>query len=448
MSLVTQWPHNLEAERAVLGAMMLSGEAADAAVDILGADSAVFYDSRHRKVYEAMLTTYQARAAVDVVTVQSELRRCGLAKEIEPTFLTDLQAAVPTAANVKSYAKQILNKAIMRDYLTFAIDLVNGVNVSKDAEEDIATWEQRFFGISKRTEVKKFDLHYLFDSVLYGLCNRYEHNIESGYSWGIPRIDTHLLIRPKEMIVLAGLKKTGKSKFLVFTIYNLTLERVPVLFFSLEMSAGKVMRWLMSLVNHINSKLLASGKISRDDIEAIVENRNRIVEHNLTIDDRGGLSVSQIFSTARRWVAEHGPGGVIAIDFLQLVDMQRERGLNEATVIKNACFALANMAKELNVAIILLSQLRNEAENEKRPSLKFLEGSGGIAQAAEAIVILNNCKRVSRSQEDDRKVEFIIDAQRDGESSVIVPLYAELEYGDFTFLDEYAESRQGKSFVS
>ena len=439
-------PHDLDVERAVLGAMMLEPEAMDIGYDILGSGDA-FYSERHRKIYQAMLELYRRRDNVDLLTVSNQLLNMGVREEIGgAVYLTDLVRSIPTSANIRFHAQILKGKAILRDYIKFAIELKQAAYTSVDIDSDISEWERRFFEISRRIGKDEFDLHRTFDATWNKIGDVREGNSEAGYSWGMPDIDKVLLIRPKEMIVLAALKKSGKSKFLVYAIYAIVKQNVPVLFFSLEMSKEKVMRWLMSHVNRLNSKHLASGRLNDSEFEKIHENRPLIVDYDITIDDRGGLNTAQIFSTTRRWVAQKGSGGVVAIDFLQLIDMQRERGQNEASVIKNTCFELVNMAKELNVAVILLSQLRNEAENEPFPTLRYLEGSGGIAQAAEAIVLLDNKKRTSKrrdkEQMSNREIDFIVDAQRDGESGVLIPLYAELEYGNFTVMEKVHDENE------
>ena len=259
-----------------------------------------------------------------------------------------------------------------------------------------------------------------------------------GYSWGIAGLDEAIIIRPGKLYTVAAQKGAGKTKFLLSVIdHNLSVgEPVPCLLFSLEMSDLEVIKYLASRRAEVDSSLIFTHALPGelfDDIKLCAES---LRQAPLEIDGSPYLSVRQITSRIRHWKIKsdvQDDAGIVGVDFLQLVSLDRRGGqVSEATALKNVAYQLSETAKRLRVSIIAVAQLNKQGDG-KKPEIGFIEGSGGLAQASQGVLLLDLLRLRERGHTEsiEDKINIIVAKNRDGESMVTVGCRADLSIGKF-----------------
>jgi replicative DNA helicase len=263
-----------------------------------------------------------------------------------------------------------------------------------------------------------------------------EQRLEYGYPLTGGRLDEHIRLSPGGLYVIGGIKKGGKTQ-LGLSILDLNLQKnVPCLMFSIEMSVEQVLRKLTAHHTGIDSKKILTRHINDNELGQITAAAGDISGLPLHINQRAEISPAEIAAKTRTWAykneIERGTG-IVLVDFLQLIRAEANKNESDATTLRKVAYSLARIAKQMKVAVVAIVQFRNEAEGQK-PDLRFIEGSGGIAQAAEAIILVDHVRRRDKELERAKIEEFniIIDAQRHGESGVIVPMMADLSTSTFT----------------
>jgi replicative DNA helicase len=309
--------------------------------------------------------------------------------------------------------------------------------------DDAMKVSERVFALAGEKKHSQRPLGVVLDEILARQEAIYAGTVEAGYSWGVPSMDKLLLVRPGCLYTVGGIKKGGKSLFLLSILDHnlrqaeLSGNRCPELFFSLEMSDTECMLRLLSRRAKVDSNRLFTRYLGRDEYQRIQEATDSLRGVDLVIEDAASLSLADILVRARVWKeqmkVEDGTG-IIGVDFLQLiVPEQRKRELNRAEELKEQAYSLARLAKSLKVAVIQLAQLHNAAEGEK-PRMRNLEGSGAIAQASEGIILLD---LLSRREDDVDKtagvqpMDIIIEGQRRGASGETIHCQAHLAHGEF-----------------
>ena len=267
-----------------------------------------------------------------------------------------------------------------------------------------------------------------------------------GYSWGIPELDDAILIRPGKLYTVAAQKGAGKTKFLLSTLdHNLSRrdDPVPCLLFSLEMSDLEVIKYLASRRAEVDSSLILTDSLNDRLFDDIKLSADDIRYAPLEIDTSPSLSVREIISRIRHWKIKNDvkdDTGIVGVDFLQLLTLERRNGqFSEATALKNAAYKLSEAAKTFRVSIIAVAQLNKQADGN-RPEIGFIEGSGGLAQASQGVLLLDLLRlregsRVSRADGSD-DLNIIIAKNRDGQSMVTVKCRADLSIGKFYGSDQ------------
>jgi replicative DNA helicase len=264
---------------------------------------------------------------------------------------------------------------------------------------------------------------------------------QPGFHWGIPTLDDAMLIRPGKLYVIAAQKGAGKTKFLLSVLdHNLTRRDTPVpsLLFSLEMGDIEVIKYLASRRAEVDSSLIFTESLPAMLFNDIKINADPIRQAPLEIDSTPSLSVQEIISRIWHWKIKHGikdDEGIVGVDFLQQVTLDRQGGqLTEATALKNVAYKLAEAAKRLRVSIIAVAQLNKQADGN-RPEIGFIEGSGGLAQASQGVLLLDLLRlrenKYTRAEDGLDDLNIIIAKNRDGESMVTVPCRVDLSIGKF-----------------
>ena len=273
----------------------------------------------------------------------------------------------------------------------------------------------------------------------------YAGTVEAGYSWGLDRLDSHTRLELSKFYVAGGLKKCGKTHLAIHMLDHNLRKGVPCCLFTLEMTLEEIYRRLLAKRTGVNSWNILSKGLLRSDFTKIEAECKKIAggPFPLYADDSPNLTVLDLTSRARRWKYNtKAEGGIICVDFLQLVRQERQRGDSEASAIKAIAYELARCAKDLGVAILAVAQLNNTAEGTE-PHIRYLEGSGAIAQSAQAILLVDNVRRrdPKRQNKDGLSdVNILIAEQRSGESGLKVP--CKVDFKTSTFYDVAPKYRQ------
>lgn len=384
-------PHSDEAEKSVLGACLIDKDAVIAVVEFLRPEH--FYDENRGKIFEAILALYEDRSPIDLVTLTEKLKRQKDLKNAGgAAFLSQLASAVPTAANVEHYGRIIKDDYTKRRLIAAAAKVSEGAfDEGTEAGQVLDKAEQEIFALSQAY------LKQVFIPVKDALAESFDRLDElhkkagglRGVPTGFKDLDNMLAgLQESNMIVLAARPGLGKTAFVLNVArYVAVEEKIPVGFFSLEMSKEELVDRLLVRQADIDAWKLKTGKLEEDDFTRLSEAMGVLAEAPLYIDDTPAASVLEMRTKARRLQVERGVD-LIIVDYLQLV---RGRGLeNRVQEVSEISMGLKNLARELKVPVLAVSQLSRavEARGSARPRLADLRESGSIEQDADVVVFL------------------------------------------------------------
>lgn len=388
-------PANLEAERAVLGSLMIDPDAIIKVANFLRPED--FFRERHAWLYEAMLALNERREPLDFVTIIDELERRNQLEEIGgPAYLTDLISTTPTAMYVDHYARIVERAALLRRLIAAAGKIAElAYDESQDVDDVMDRAEQIVFGVSEsRIHRDLLPIRAILSNVVdrIDFLARNQDTL-MGVPTGFTMLDRLLGgLQKSDLIILAGRPGMGKSSFGLSIAQNAAKRygaRVAV--FSLEMSSEQLVQRLLSMETGIDSHRLRLGTVQEDEWHTLLNAANILASTSIFIDDTPAASVTEIRTKARRLYAEHGLDMVL-IDYMQLMSGQVGGGRNEnrQQEISYISRSLKSLARELNVPVIALSQLSRavEARSDKRPMLSDLRESGSIEQDADVVLFI------------------------------------------------------------
>ncbi len=360
-------PQSLEAEQAVLGAIILEGEAITKAIEILSPED--FYSERHRKIYQAMLELFDRNEPIDLITLTEHLRDKGELEDVGGvSYLGTLTTVVPTAANIRYHAKLVREKALLRSLIRACTEIVTKVyEEPEDAEEMIDFAERLIFEISeKRTNTSFYHMKDVVKNTFKIIESMYEKKaVITGIPSGFKDLDALTSgFQPGDLIIIGGRPGMGKTAFSLNIAQHVGVELgEPVAFFSLEMSKEQIAMRLLSSIAMVNSSALRKGFITKRDWERITDAAVKLSEAPIYIDDSSQMSVLEIRAKARRLKMEKGRLGLVIIDYLQLMRSRNTYDVREQE-IADISRSLKAMAKELKVPVIALSQLNRSVEKK------------------------------------------------------------------------------------
>ena len=376
-------PHSQEAEESVLGAMFIDKDAVIAVAEFLSPED--FYDERLKEVYQACIDLYEERIPIDVLTVTDRLKKRKVLKEVgSSSYLAELANKVPTAAHVEHYGKIVKDTATKRSLMSVASKLVD---VSMDeglaANEVLDRAESAIFSLSQKSLSKAFT------SVRETLAESFDRLDElhksgggiRGVPTGFHDLDDALAgLQQSNLIILAARPGVGKTTLAMNIAQYVAVElKRPVGFFSLEMSREELVDRLLVAQADIDAWRLKTGKLSEDDFSKLSDAMGVLAEAPLYIDDTPALSVLEMRTKARRLQVESGLD-LLVVDYLQLA---RSRNLeNRVQEVSEISQGMKNLARELKIPVIVLSQLSRAVETRggKKPQLADLRESGSIEQ--------------------------------------------------------------------
>lgn len=385
-------PHNLEAERAVLGAALLHAEAAVEACDLLNAGH--FFRDAHRRIFDKIRGLVETGAVADFVTVKDALLKSGELEEVGgPAYLAGLSDGVPRSTNIKHYAQIVVEKFQLRTLIQTASKLMaSAYEASDDAERILASAERALSDLSEGITRGEF---VRLGDLLPELLEKFEKWQRdgtgiTGLATGFADLDSMTGgLQPADLIIVAARPSMGKSA-LAENIGKCVARRGGTVgMYSLEMEKDSLAQRALLGEASIDSRKARRGKLEPHDWRALLEAAGRIGDIPFFIDDEPNANVRQIRAKARRLKAEHGLA-LIIIDYTQLMDGDEELSENRALQIAQITRSLKKLAKELRVPIVALSQLsrRLEDRQDKRPILADLRESGAIEQDADLVLFI------------------------------------------------------------
>ncbi len=416
-------PQSLEAEVSVLGSMLSSKEAASKVQQWLTTDH--FYKEAHRKIYAAMLALDKTSDPIDTLTVIDQLKK---SKDLESVggayYITGLVEAVPSVANVETYAKIVLEKALLRRLITVSHEISqNAFDDQQGIEEILDSAEREIFQLSENRMRGGFEP---IKDVMIGTFEMIDRiSAHKGAVVGVPSGITDLDnktagFQDGELVIIAGRPGMGKTALALTLARNAAVDaKIPVGIFSMEMSNKQLAMRLLCSEARVDSHLVRTGSLPKTKWQELSRHVSKLTEAQIFLDDTPALTVLELRAKARRLKHEQDVKMII-VDYLQL--MQGPKGVEsrqqEISVISRSLKALA---KELDLPVVALSQLSRAVENrtDKHPILADLRESGAIEQDADVVIFLYRHEFYSKDPEDEGKAEILLAKQRNGPTGVI-----------------------------
>ena len=411
-------PHSPEEEQSVIGSMIMSRDAIVEASEIItGAD---FYQQQYGIVFEAMIELHDEGKAVDLITLQERLKEKDLPPEISSMeFVRDLLSAVPTSANVKYYAEIVAEKSMLRKLIKTTEEITNACYLGKEKTQDILeVTEKKIFDLVQNRGSEEF---VPIRQVVLNAIEKIEKASRSqGSVTGIPTgfIDLDYKMsgfQPSDLILVAARPSMGKTAFVLNIAQYMAFHNdVTAAIFSLEMSKEQLVNRLLALESKVDSQNIRTGNLEDEEWAKLIEGANIIGKSNLIIDDKPGISISELRSKCRKYKMEHNLG-VIFIDYLQLMTGSG-RSESRQQEISEISRSLKALARELNVPVVALSQLSRAVEQrpDHRPMLSDLRESGAIEQDADVVMFIYRDDYYNKDSENKNIAEIIIAKQRNG----------------------------------
>ncbi|NLY67163.1 MAG: replicative DNA helicase [Tissierellia bacterium] len=416
-------PHSLEAEQSVLGAMILSKEAINTAVEKLRKED--FYKSANGEIFEAIVSLFNRDEPVDIITLSEELKKRGTLENVGGvTYLTDLTGGVLTTTNVKYYCDIVKEKAILRRLIESCDNIIaKSYEDTEDVNSIIEEAEKSIFDITQGRIDKGFAP--LKDVLLESFSKMEEMAAREGELTGLTTgfidIDNKLSgLQKSDLILLAARPSMGKTALGINIATNAALKAgASVAVFSLEMSKEQLVQRIISSVSHVNLQKIISGNLNEDEWLQIIDSMGPLSQAKIYIDDTAGISLTEMKAKSRRLKIERGLD-LVLIDYLQLmqIDGRAENRQQEISAISRGLKALA---KELDCPVIALSQLSRapELRSDHRPVLSDLRESGAIEQDADVVMFLYRDEYYNKDTDKKNIGEVIIAKHRNGPTGTV-----------------------------
>jgi len=423
-------PHSIDAEESVLGAVLLSGDAANVALEKLHAED--FYKPAHQQIFEVVQQLFDGNDPIDAITVSEGLRRDGSLERMGGIeFLTNLIDSVPSTSNVEYYAGIVEEHALRRRLMRVGGDIgVIAGQMKQPIDEVVDLAEQAVFAVAER---QVGDGLQVIDDLLGPAIEKAEElqrdgSEVTGISTGFRDLDRKLAgLHPTNLIIIAARPGMGKSALALNMAQNVALTEHTVAIFSLEMSREEVVTRMLCAKGRIDSQRLRTGRLSEGDFTKLSNAAGALYKQNIYVDDSPGLTVTEIRAKCRR--LRRKPGlDLVVVDYLQLMNGSgQENRQQEIAMISRS---LKNLARELHLPIIALSQLNRavEAREDKRPRLGDLRESGAVEQDADVVMFIYRDEYYYPEKVESKGVaEIVIAKHRQGGVGKI----------DMTFLPEF-----------
>ncbi|MCI9305391.1 MAG: replicative DNA helicase [Lachnospiraceae bacterium] len=412
-------PHSQEAERSIIGSMIMDREAILVASEIITGED--FYQRQYGVIFEAMVELFNQNEPVDLVTLQNHLRAKEVPEEISSMeFMRDILDSDFRSTNIKKYANIVAEKSILRKLIRANDEVSNlcygGV---ESLDEVLEQTEKKIFDLVQRRNSGEFvPIKQVVLNAIQKIeiASRTKGNV-TGVATGFKDLDYQTSgFQPSDLILIAARPSMGKTAFVLnIAQYMAFRHDVTVAIFSLEMSKEQLVNRLLSMESGVDAQKLRNGNLTDNDWERLVEGAEGVARSNLIIDDTPGITLAELRSKCRKYKLEHNLG-IVMIDYLQLMTGKGRSSDSRQQEISDISRGLKGLARELNVPVVALSQLSRAVEQrpDHRPILSDLRDSGAIEQDADMVMFLYRDNYYNKDSEMKNLAEVIVAKQRNG----------------------------------
>ena len=412
-------PHSIDAEKAVIGSMIMDADAVVAASEMITGDD--FYQRQYGILFDAMVELYNEGKPVDVLTLQERLKMKDVPEEFSSIeFISELVSSVPTSANVRHYAQTVSDDATLRRLIRVNEEIANTCYQHRESLDEIMnTTEKRIFDVLQK---KSTDEYVPIKDVVLSVIDKIEaaarhKGTVTGLATGFYDLDYKTSgLQPSDLILIAARPSMGKTAFVLnLAQYMCVRNHVPTAIFSLEMSKDQLVNRILSMESKVDSQSMRTGTLQPADWEKLIESAGVISTAPLIIDDTPGISITELRSKCRKYKLENDLGLVI-IDYLQLMTGGSRKQESRQQEISEISRSLKALAREINAPVIALSQLSRACETrpDHRPMLSDLRESGAIEQDADVVMFLYRDDYFNKDTDKKNISEVIIAKQRNG----------------------------------
>jgi replicative DNA helicase len=414
-------PQSIEAERSVIGALLISSDSWDGVAEVVAASD--FYRPEHRAIFRQIALLVDRGEPVDVVTVSDRLLATG---ELDAagghTYLAELAEQTPTASNVRAYAKAVRERSVLRQLINAAQDIASaGFNPEGRSSEELVDEAERLIMQISESGQKAGGPRGM-EGLLKGAIDRIEELYNTGgditgLTTGFIDLDRMTSgLQPSDLVIVAGRPSMGKTSFAMNLVENAALASDrPLMVFSMEMPAEQLVIRMLSSLGRIDQSRVRTGKLEQDDWPKLASATEKLKGTQVFIDDTPALTPTELRSRVRKLVREQGDLGMIMVDYLQLMRVAGS-GEGRTAEISEISRSLKAIAKEFKVPVVALSQLNRSLEQRpnKRPVNSDLRESGAIEQDADVIMFIYRDEVYNEDSPDKGVAEIIIGKQRNG----------------------------------
>ena len=423
--LVTKYlPHNFLAEKMVLNCLLINSESIEITLKTLSVEA--FYFKNHQEIYKAITFMYKNKLPIDIITLSTFLQDNGLLEKIGGIkVLTELISQIPNLVYLEEYIRLIKDKFLRRSLIKLGYEAINSGYITNIPLETILNdFENKVYDLTNEIKTQQlFSSADLLNNIFFDLKKKSLNNSLSGLASGFHDLDSLTQgFQKSDLIIIAGRPSMGKTALSLNIALNIIKNlKLPVLFFSLEMSKEQIMYRLLSIETNISQSKLRSGKLYETDWTKLNKIIKIMSKLPLFIDDTADLSIQEMRSKIKTMIFEKSEVGLIIIDYLQLIQNLKFKTENRVQELSDITRRLKTIAREFNLPIIALSQLSRNVENRvnKKPMLADLRESGSIEQDADLVLMLyrNNYYNLNEETIDDSGyslTELILAKQRNG----------------------------------
>ncbi|ANQ53981.1 DNA helicase [Thermosipho sp. 1063] len=416
-------PHNLEAEQAVIGSILIDPETIESIIPIVSSKD--FYDQKNAEIFKAIEELYDEGTPIDVISICDRLKTKGKLDFIGgELYVAQLADVVPTSAHIETYAQIVRDKSILRSLISAASKVVEDATSDRDVDDILDNAERLIFEIAESKTSRTYlpmntILHQVFENLetLRGKNKSGTLNVVTGIPTGYKFLDEMTSgFHKSDLIILAARPSVGKTAFALNVAKNMALDfNIPVGIFSLEMSKEQLVQRLLGMEAFVELQKLRRGNITDEEWQRLLTATGKLYKTNIIVDDEANLNPRSLRAKARRMKKEYGIE-VIFIDYLQLMSTKSYRE-NRQQEISEISRSLKLLARELDIVIVALSQLSRAVEQreDKRPRLSDLRESGSIEQDADMVLFLYREEYYKKEKTTEPHItELIIGKQRNG----------------------------------
>jgi len=412
-------PHSVEAEKAVIGSMIMDVDAIVTASEIISGED--FYQHQYGVLFDIIVEISDEGKPIDLITLQENLKTKDIPEQLGSVeFIGELINSVPTSANVKHYAQVVLDKSTLRKLIKVNEEIANLCYISREPVESIMELtEKKVFDLIQRKSSEDF---VSIKDIVLTVIDKIEaaaknEGTVTGIATGFYDLDYKMSgLQPSDLILIAARPSMGKTAFALNLAQHIAVEKhVTTAIFSLEMSRDQLVNRVLSMESRVDSQSMRTGRLKNSDWENLIESAGVISNSSLIIDDTPSISVGELRSKCRKYKLENNLGLVI-IDYLQLMSGGSKRSESRQQEISDISRSLKALAREINAPVIALSQLSRACETrpDHRPMLSDLRESGAIEQDADVVMFLYRDDYYNKDSDKKNISEVIIAKQRNG----------------------------------